>query len=136
MANSFMQQYPRPSRTQHHHHFSCRSFVCLKIDQSLAHRLFGVMSDKRIIRQAINGETATTTAAALFLTTIALYDHVDAQSDHRAYIRCQDAIAAGNQNQILDSVQAGHDFTHARIGCSGDLVDSLEQADLVFGLER
>src|ERR1019366_10635207 len=64
MSDGFMQQDPRPPRTQHHFHLASRRLASIELNEALPRRFLGEMLRRRLPLEIFQGHAATTTSRA------------------------------------------------------------------------
>src|SRR5882757_8646630 len=136
VADRFVQQNAGPTRAQNHGHGPRRRRHRLQIHQRLAYRL--TTMDERLFaaQQLLESEASAAAAVALLTAAIVLDDDRYVQAHQRTYVRRERAVARGDQYDLVDCGQRGHDLFDPRIDAPRVGVNLHQPRDLLLIANR
>ncbi len=130
VAHRLVQQHAGPARAEHYRHHPGRRRDRIQIHQRLAQR-FAREAFRAAVGEQVGIAIAPAAAGITGFAPAALFDdHLHVQAHQRAHVRCQHAIAAGDQHRVHAAGQAHHHLLDARVGSAQELVDPAQQVHL------
>src|SRR5947209_17775041 len=129
VSNGFVEQNPRPSRTEHDFHFSSGRLARIKLDDRLSRRLLGEIFGSSLRLEVLDAHTATTPGIAPrgIRTIFGDTEHAHARQGLR--VGCDNAVRTDNQNSAQLIGIAGTNLHNARVIAPSVAVSTLKEFD-------
>ena len=132
MADRLVQQYPGPSRTEHHIHFACRRIDRLQIDQRLTQRFVGAGLPGVAVQYVAVVAAPADAVAARFLTPAGIGHHRHIEPHQGADIAPHGAVGPDQFDRLPVARERCRHLADPVVEAAGIGVDLLQQRDLVF----
>ena len=122
MADGFVQQNARPSRTQDHFHFARRGLARLELHNRLPRRFLGEMFRRAFAGEKLQAHAPAAAARAGLKIAAVLGDGEDIEAHQRLEIRHHPAVRTGDQHVAnLVAVSGPHLLDARVVGARGNV---------------
>ncbi len=132
VADGFVQQYSRPTGTQHHGHRAGGGRLRLEIHQRLTRGLATERQRQVIGNQLLERKAAARAGVTLLPTSVLLHEHGHVEAHQRAHVGRQLSVARRDENDFVDRRHTGGDLHDSRIEAARFAVDALEPRDFLL----